>query len=429
MSERRHGRFKEAVISWSPLKKSLFLVLIAIMVYGTVIALDGPVVSEIFGEENFHPDIRLYRERTSTILEGGLLYTDVHTETPPLINYLLIPAQLMGGGDHIWVYSAYFSFFGLISALMMYHALRRYDDWLAFVMGLLFILSPFGFIEAGLGEDETIVAFTVLLPALLMVLERNRLASLAIGLGIWTKMWAILLAPAHFLQQRSWKERWIMIGIIAGVTILVALPFLILCGDEFTWFLQYYFIGNPDRKAEGFSTFQFLQWGGYGIPMRISLALVLIGLLFAYLYAYKKGLGKWESMTLAVTVFFVLYPKMHTGYYLIPIAFLLAWAAENRHIAARCFLMFLPVILAVAFSPTVGPGGGGTAFIEFEGSWILGLAFALTASIMLLEATYTAMKNKSFITRAIEEEKARGSADGPITSASAGAPGLDGGSA
>lgn len=426
MSKRSSRRFMEITASWSPMKKSLFLVLVAIIVYGTVIALDEPVISKVFENGVMHSDIKLYRERTSTILEGGLLYTDVHTETPPLINYLLIPAQLLGGGDHVWVYSAYFALFGLLSALLMYHVLRRYDDRLAFLMGIMFILSPFGFIEAGLGEDETIVAFTVIAPALLMVLERNRLASLAIGLGIWTKMWAILLAPAHFLQQCSWKERWMVIGIIAGVNILVAAPFLILCGDEFTWFLQYYFIGNPERKAEGFSVFQFLQRGGFDVPTQISLAIVLIGLLFAYLYSYRKNLGKWESMTLVVTVFFILYPKMHTGYYLIPLAFLLAWAVENRRIAARCFLLFLPVIFATAFTPTVAPGGGGTAFIEFEGSWAIGLALSLASSIMLLETTYVAMKSKSFITRAIEKDSKHTITSGTAGPSNVEGPGVDG---
>ena len=423
MAERRHGRFKETVISWSPLKKSLFILAVGIIVYGTVIVLDSSVISQLSGTENMHSDIEAYRARTSTILGGGLLYTDVHTETPPLINYLLVPAQLLGGSDHIWVYSAYFSVFGILSGLLMYLTLRRFDDSIAFAMGLLFILSPFGFLEGGLANDETIVAFTVIVPALLMVLERSRFASLAIGLGIWTKMWAILLAPVHFLQLRSWKERLLVIGIIAGVSIAVATPFLLLAGDEFTWFLQYYFIGNSERKNEGLSAHMFLELGGLEIPNLVSLAVVLIGLLFAYLYAYKRGLGKWESMTLAVVVFFALYPKMHGGYYLIPVAFLLAWGAENWKIAARCFLLYIPVTLAVALAPPMVPGD---ALIHFEGSWIFGLVSALAASAMLLEATYTVMKNRSFITRAIEEESSRGSAGGPIGSSISGAAGLDG---
>ena len=420
MSERGRS-FKEAVTSWSPLKKSLFILAIGTIVYGTTIILDGSLISQLMGTLNLYPDVELYRARTSTILEGGLLYTDVHTETPPLINYLLVPAQLLGGAEHVWIYSAYFSLFGILSGLLMYLALRRYGELPAFVMGLLFVLSPFGFLEGGLANDETIVAFTVIVPALLMVLERNRAASLAIGLGIWTKMWAVLLAPAHFLQMRSWRERILVIAIIAGISIAVATPFLILAGDEFTWFLQYYFIGNSERKNEGLSAQMFLDMGGFEVPNMLSLVIVVIGMLFAYFYAYKKGMGKWESMTLAVVVFFALYPKMHGGYYLIPVAFLLAWGAGNWKIAARCFLLYIPVILAVAFAPPVTIDG--QAFFHFEGSWVLGLICALTATIMLLETAYTAMKERSFITQAIEARDTAGKAAGPSISV---ATGLDG---
>ncbi|NLI74087.1 MAG: DUF2029 domain-containing protein [Euryarchaeota archaeon] len=398
MSERRLARFKHRVISWNPLKKSLFIIVIGILAFGTVIMLDG-TIGEIFGQENMHPDIQAYRNRTSTILDGGLLYTDVHTETPPLINYLMIPAQLLGGDENVLVYSAYFSFFSILGGLLMYLALRRYDDTSAFIMSLLYMLSPFSLLEGGLANDETIVAFTVVLPAILIVINRSKIASLIIGLGIWTKMWAILLAPVHFLHSKTWKERLTIIAIIGGVSIAVAAPFLALCGDEFTWFLKYYFMGDPERTNEGFSAHMFLELGGISIPNVVSIALVLAGLLIAYFYAYWKGLGKWESMTLAIVVFFCLYHKMHGGYYLIPIAFLVAWGSTNWKIAARCFLLYVPVMLAVAFAP---PMVEGDAFIHFEGSWIVGLIFAISANILLLETTYVAMKEKSFITRGIE---------------------------
>lgn len=386
------------VHSWSPRRKMEYLVMVGIIVYGIIIAFDTLVLSNLFGA--MHPDVGVYRARTSTILDGGLLYTDVHTETPPLVNYLLVPAQLLGGGDHVWVYAAYFSFFGILTAVLLYWVLRRYNDDLAFMVGLLFILSPFGFMEAGTAEDETIVAFTVIVPALLMLIGKDRLSPVASALAIWTKMWAVLLVPIQFLRAQGWKEKAGIVIVIAAISAAVAIPFLILCGDEFTWFLQYYFIGNSERKAEGFSAFRFLDEGGIGIPMQVELALVLIGLASAYLYAYKKKWGVWESITLAMVVFFALYPKMHIGYYLIPIAFLLVWAAEDAKLAARCFLLYGPAILAVAFHPL----GDGTAFIQFPGSWMVGLALSLIISGMLIEMTYRALKKKPFVSRGPEDE-------------------------
>lgn len=388
-------RIKGTVTSWGPIKKVLVLALVGFMVYGTVIALDAAVLTNVFGTSNLHKDISAYQARSSTILDGGLLYTDVHTETPPLINYLLVPAQLLGGGSHIWVYSAYFSLFGLLIALVLYLVLRRYDDYLAFMVGLLFILSPFGFVVAGTGEDETIAAFTVIIPALLMLIERNRLSTLYSALGIWTKMWSILLVPIQFLRAQTWKERMMIITVILVISALLADPFLVLCGNDFTWFLRFYFIGDSNEKAGGLSVFNFMDEGGIGIPKQLELAIVLLGLGAAYLYAYKNKLGVWESITLAMVVFFALYPKMYAGYYLIPIAFLLAWAVEDIKIAARCFLIYIPVVLAGGFAPNADA----SSFFQFSGSWMIGLLFSLCASVMLIETAYAAMKKPSFISR------------------------------
>jgi hypothetical protein len=395
LSTAKHHRVKDRIVSWSPRKKVLVLVMVGLAVYGATIALDVSLLTNIFGEQYMHADVDVYRARTSTILDGGLLYADVHTETPPLINYLLVPAQLLGGGDHALVYSAYFCFFGLLGALMLYLALRRYNDYLAFLMGLMFILSPFGFIEAGTGEDETIVAFTIILPSLLMLLGRNRLSTVTSALGIWTKMWAILLVPIQFLRAQSWREKAKIVIVILVITALVAIPFLILCGNDFTWFLRFYLIGDGENKSGGMSIFHFMDEGGIGIPIQVELAMVLLGLAIAYLYSYKKKLGVWESITLVMVVFFALYPKIHTGYYLIPITFLLAWAAEDIKIAARCFLIYIPVIFAVAFSTR----GDGSSFFHFPGSWMFGLLASLCASIMLIETAYVAMKRRPFISR------------------------------
>lgn len=399
MAERKKGKLLAKVGSWSTRKKVAYLVTAGVIVYGATILFDTFVLTNMF--QAMHPDVGVYRARTSTILDGGLLYTDTHTETPPLVNYLLVPAQLLGGGDHIWVYAAYFSLFGILTALLMYWVLRRYDDNLAFLVGLLFILSPFGFMEAGTAEDETIVAFTVILPALLMLIGKDRLSPIVTALGIWTKMWAILLVPIQFLRAQGWKEKARIIIVIAAISAAVAVPFLILAGDDFTWFLQYYFIGNSERKAEGFSAFRFLAEGGFGVPAPVELALVLIGLASTYLYAYKKKWGVWESITLVTVVFFVLYPKMHIGYYLIPISLLLVWAVEDAKLAARCFLLYAPAILAVSFHPL----GDGSAFFQFPGSWIVGLALSLVISGLLVETAYRALQKKPFVSRGAEESE------------------------
>ena len=72
---------------------------------------------------------------------------------------------------------------------------------------MIVLLSPYTIVESGTGEDESIVAFIFILAVVLMLIKRQSSASAAIGVGIWTKMFPILLFPVHFLQQRDWKGR------------------------------------------------------------------------------------------------------------------------------------------------------------------------------------------------------------------------------
>ncbi len=77
----------------SPGRKLLLYAIIAIVVYGTMIVVDNAFLMSAIDPDLSHPDMDVYRARTQTILDGGLLYRDVHTETPPMINYILVPVS------------------------------------------------------------------------------------------------------------------------------------------------------------------------------------------------------------------------------------------------------------------------------------------------------------------------------------------------
>ena len=62
-------------------------------------------------ERELDKDIKIFRDRAQTILDGELLYRDTEwiTVTPPVINYLFVPAVLLGDTAFVWM--AWFSFF------------------------------------------------------------------------------------------------------------------------------------------------------------------------------------------------------------------------------------------------------------------------------------------------------------------------------
>ncbi|MCE5295651.1 MAG: glycosyltransferase 87 family protein [Euryarchaeota archaeon] len=363
------------------------------LIYGTGIATDMMYLSKDVAPELSHPDVPRYQNRTQTILDGGLLYRDVHTETPPLINYILIPAQLVGGADHVWVWSIYFSLFAFFLATMMYLSFRKVDENKAFLASFMVVLCPFLISESSLGEDESIMAFFFMLAAILMFYDRRKWSAVAIAAGIWIKMFPLLLLPTEFLRQRNLKDKTVLVTIVLLVTLLVTGAFVILCYDDFTYFLNFYFLGDSSRTTGGQSMWHFLDMGGFEIPRMIELGIIGVGMVATYLYCYIKKLGVWESMTLVMLAFFVLYPKVHTGYYVIIFTLLVVWAVENKAIALRIYLSFVPIIASVAFSTLESD----KTYIEFESSWLVGLALNLAGTILLIDATRLALKSKPFI--------------------------------
>ncbi|MCE5295824.1 MAG: glycosyltransferase 87 family protein [Euryarchaeota archaeon] len=374
-----HSSFKQ---------KTLVLIIITVLIYGSGIT----YIWTFTDTSTSDFDVHLYQSRTRTILDGGLLYKDVHTETPPLINYVMIPAQVLGGADNPWIYALYASFFAFLLAMLMYMSFRKYDDKKAFLIGFLILLCPFMIDKTIVSDDDSIVAFFFMLGAVSMLFEKPRTSAAMIAIGIWTKMWAILLLPVQFLRLRTWKERIDTIVIVAIVTVIIAIPYVILCYDEFLDFLSYYFLIKANRTMEGFSMTVFLERGGMGIPKALMLGIVLISLLVAVLYSHHKGWGAWKSATFVMIVFIIVYPKMHMGYYIMPMALLMVWAVDDWRILVRLFVSFLPLHYAAVCQ---------TGKAEFLGDWfgnsniwLFGFVLALIGTLLFVDAMRLAFKRE-----------------------------------
>ncbi|MBS3772881.1 MAG: hypothetical protein KGY55_01625, partial [Candidatus Thermoplasmatota archaeon] len=113
-------------------KKMLVLLLLATLLLSAFITVDRLYVDPAVNTDpsTDHTDNQLYIQRAQTILDGRLLYRDVDTQTPPLINYLLVPPVAAGGSA--LAFEIYFSMFIVLTALSLYHFLSRIDDRKAF---------------------------------------------------------------------------------------------------------------------------------------------------------------------------------------------------------------------------------------------------------------------------------------------------------
>ncbi len=385
-----------------PERRALVILIVGIALLGSLITIDQLVLRDFLDQTiGPTPDVPYYRARTQTVLDGGWLYRDIQCESPPLIVYFMLPAQLLGGQD--WTYEVYFSTFTIITALFLYFGLRKWDDYRAFMVAILFLFLPFGTTESTFGiQDEAIVVFLFMVPLILAMHRRLRFSAVTVAVGLWTKIFNVFFLPVLFLNTRSRRERFLQIGIVALASLIIAAPFLAMAPNEFLAFPSYYFLGGGSGPTGGISIWDFLAMGGFSIPGPALLAIVAIVFAASLWIVYRKKLGFWEGMLVVLVAVLIVYPRTALVYYTLPVTLLLLWGSQYTGIAIRCFVMYVPFGACVFFSKS---NLLGVPTIDVPWGWIAGLLLSIIGLIMLVETTLAALKKTPFTARNQISEK------------------------
>ena len=318
-------------------KKLLVLLLLATLLLSAFITVDRLYVDPAVNTDpsTDHTDNQLYIQRAQTILDGRLLYRDVDTQTPPLINYLLVPPVAAGGSA--LAFEIYFSIFIVLTALSLYHFLSRIDDRKAFAGALMFLFIPSTLVIPTFArQDEAIVVLFFLLPLLSMVVSRRRwLYAAGAALGVWIKMHSVFLIPPFLVRERRHALKHILV--MAAVSLAATLPFLVLAYDEFMFHLRFYLLGQSNESLQGISLWRILDSQGITVPKIGLIALMGITFLAVYIMAYRKNLGVWKTVGLTLLLYFIIYPKIHYEYYLVLFGLLAPYVIESRRMLAGLF--------------------------------------------------------------------------------------------
>ncbi|NTW01016.1 MAG: DUF2029 domain-containing protein, partial [Oscillochloris sp.] len=274
---------------------------------------------EYYGTLTFPRFADPWVERAETLIKGGVLYRDVSTMTPPLINFLLVPPTIVSG----WFghrnpaislsFVLYFALFNLITAYLLFFQER--DRVTGRMVAFMFLLNPLTLGNAILRrQDEAILVFGFAVILLLLTRQKNTWASVAIGVTILVKLTAALMIPIVFLRTKRWRHLFIP-AVIFG---LVMIPFLLGAGESAI------FWDFSRREAE--HPFQFdglnpvaLWYAGAGsLPSQLflflwsSLFVVGIGLALARIIFRPRGI--WEDTSILLCVTMMVTPKLHCGY-------------------------------------------------------------------------------------------------------------------
>lgn len=312
----------------------------AILSLSILVALDVLIIDNAVNtdEATDHTDNALYVERAQALLDGKLLYRDVETKTPPLINYLLVPPVLFGGSS--LAFEVYFSLFIVLTVASLYHFLSSIHRRYAFITALSFLLIPTTLATPTLcRQDESIVVFFFILPLLLLYAgKRKEIYSMLAAAGVWMKMHPVFLIPPFLLRQRG-RELVRHLLIMAGTSLAIILPFLALAFSEFTWYLKFYLLGEGE-ELQGISVWRILDSQGITVPGVVLIGILGVVLAGIYLWQYKKSL--WRCILLSMIAYFIIYPKIHYEYFL-----MLFVVATPYFIARRKYVILLYAISAL----------------------------------------------------------------------------------
>ncbi|MEI6796662.1 MAG: hypothetical protein WCK39_07340 [Methanomassiliicoccales archaeon] len=372
-------------------RKLLVLLLVGAVLYGGLITVDN-----VFGVSNSvgtPVDVKYYRERGSAILNGSVPYRDFSSESPPLIMYLFAIPQAFGGSSA--AYQIFFSSFAILTGICFYLLLRRFDDWKAFRAGLLYMLMPYALIEFTFGiQDEAVTTFFFFLPLLFFINHSYVKTAVSAALGFWVKIFNVLLMPIMFFHTPKWSDRRKEVLIVVVISLLVAVPFLLLAGVKFLEFPIYYFLGTPGAETGGrgsISPWHFLDMGGFKLPGLIGLALTIGSLIFAWYWTYKKQMPFWASCALTIFLFILFYPKINFVYFILPMAIFMIYGLDDRAILIRCFVLAIPAFASGAFTE-YDPN----PLINIPGGWLIGLALSLVTYIILIDIFLRTRGKKAF---------------------------------
>jgi hypothetical protein len=272
----------------------------------------------------------------------------------------------------------------------------------------MFLFIPVGTVETVLGiQDDAIMVWIFVLSIVLAAMSKWRESVLVMAIGAWTKVVNAFLYPFIWHEVRERRERLIHLGIIAAVSLFVALPYLIVCPIDFLKFPLYYFLSSsPDvGPTGGTSIWDFLYMGGIELPGWFFLVLTISTMAGAYLYAFRKRMTLLEGMLVVLTAFVIVYSRSAAGYFMLPIALLLIWGAEDRWISLRCMFLYFPLIASAFFSQNTPSG---VPYLDVAWGWIAGALLQLIVLIIIFDATRVALHKKNFVDRAIAKQRAGG---------------------
>jgi hypothetical protein len=198
-------------------------------------------------------DVRLYFDNAAAILGGATPYSDVPLEYPPLaLVPMLVPYLLAPGGpptfeQYAWRFAGWEAALVLALGFVLVHVARlgnletrRRDPGWTIAWRLPILVAGAALVIAW--RFDLFAAFLLAVAVWATLANRPVAAGVALGLGMLTKLFPIVAAPALAIAWLAPRDdrRLFLFGVAIVVTVVVGLaPFLVIAGSDALSFLDY----------------------------------------------------------------------------------------------------------------------------------------------------------------------------------------------
>ncbi|MEF8834907.1 MAG: glycosyltransferase 87 family protein [Candidatus Thermoplasmatota archaeon] len=349
-------------------------------------------------------DIGRFHRRASTLIQGGNLYEDTTTGPPPLINFIFIPPTLISPpvsiGGYFLSFYIYFSIFILLGGILLFYSFRDWGEHKAFIASILYIVNPISL--STIIQDESVIAFIIILTIFILIRGKEKLGALTIGLGSLTKVWSGFFIPAQLFDRNIRFKKRIRNFIMAASVLGGGLSsFYLMWGPKVFWFFTFYGGARSKLRPRDVSIWNHLGTISGSIPIPSStlilLSIIIIEILLLYI-AYKKRWDTISTFTATLFIFMLFYPKIHLDYYLLLMPTLLFYSVRNiRNFKLFvAFYVFLIISRGRKYLPT-GPYN-----ITIWISFIAGVMFTLIG-LKIISLFITEDEMTKYFTEIFEE--------------------------
>ena len=336
---------------WNKAEIRLAVVFIALLLFYLAIAYFVYAPYEYYGTQESPRFADPWFKRSAVILEGGVLYRDTFTATPPLTNYLLvipsIVANWSGPSNPIATLSfmIFFSLFNLFAAwLLLYMAPDRQTGYMA---ALLYLFNPFTFGNTVLRrQDESILVFFWGLALLFLLRKLHTQSAIAIGVGLLVKLTTVLLIPISVIHSRFNWRYFVFPPLVFAIGWV---PFYLLAGEPaIFWNFNQQEAQHPFQLG-GISMAS--MWNrlyteqGLRLPGRYLSWLFLFALVMVLLFILWQRVGVLPDTSLLLTVVLIFVPKLHGGYFSI-LAFTMVLLLRKPYQIAMYMIIAILVLIA-----------------------------------------------------------------------------------